>query len=169
MLLPTLQIPELEGKSEEEIKDILAIYIMQFGNLNYQITLKALNNITLDEDKMAKFCKAPIPTLARESVKLTEFTKQEKENYKLSQQLEYAVDTRKRTMIAYTASRPHQRVPDGDRPMTQIEEDFYIHYRMTREEYVYWVNKERGKEIEKPEFMRYNPKTRCNDYKEIYA
>lgn len=163
LLLPTIQIPDFENKSEEEKKAMLAIYIMQFGNLNYQITLKALNNITKDDKKMEKFSKAPIPTLARESVGLTEFEKHEKEKYKNEQTIRYCVDIRREKMLAINMYGRH--IPEMDRNMTAIEYDYWIADKMTTKEYDYW----KGLTEEKPwkDTMQkhfYNPKTREQNY-----
>lgn len=163
MLLPTTSIPETDGKSEEEIKDILAIYIMQFGRLDYKITIRALSNITLDEKKMEKFTKAPIPTLTRESVNLTQFTNDEKQKYKDSLEVRYSVDKWSRMMRAWSQANTSIAVPEKDRPFTPLEEDYYIHYKMRYEEYWYWKDKEAGLDPKKPIGMTYNPKTREND------
>ena len=148
--------------TQEEIKDTLAIYIMQFGNLNYQITIKALNNITLDEKKMKSFSQAPIPTLARESVRLTEFTEAEKRKYN-NENLREAVDIWKEEMVAYNAFGKEV----SRRKMTILEYDNYIGYKMSQEEYGYWKNRQKGLNPIKPDVMRYNPYTRKEDYDPI--
>lgn len=167
MFLPTISIPETDGKSETEIKDILAIYIMAFGGLNYQITIKALSNIMLDEKKMERFSKAPIPTLVRESTNLTQFTEKEKQKYKDSLEVVYTVDRWSRMMRAWNKANTTIAVPEKDRPFTPLEEDYHIYSLMGYEEYWYWKDKAAGLNPEKPIHMTYNPKTRKNDYNEV--
>lgn len=164
--MPTFQIPQIaEYMTESEITDALAIYIMAFGKLNYQITIKALSKMMLDETKMKEFRQLPIPTLARESVKLTEFTEQEKENYRLSQNVEYFHDPlHKGVMYACNAST-WKSMPEYDRPMTPLEEDYYDNQLMSSEEYNWWKwGKDKGKP--KPKTMRYDPATRTNNFVE---
>ena len=168
MLLPTTQIPETDDKSEEELKDILAIYIMQFGRLNYNIALKALNNISYDDEKIKSLKSAPIPTIARETVKLTEFTTEEREKYKRNQEIIYSVDNWNCKMLACNRLT-YKRVPEKDRPFTALEEDYYKNHLMRREEYWYWKDKEQGIVSDKPPHMTYNPKTRKNDLFEELA
>lgn len=158
-ILPTFQVPEIcPNMSDEELEDKLAIYIMAFGKLHYLITLKALQKIMLDEDLMKKFRSTPIPTLASESVKLTEFEKEEKERYKREQTLNEAVDIWKCEMIAYNFIG--ERV--SSRKMTPLEYDYWIAYKIaTYEEYKYWKDKEQGLDVKLPyERLSYNPKTR---------
>ena len=162
MLLPTIQIPELDNKSEEEQKSILAIYIMQFGRLDYQIALRALDKITHDENKMKELSKAPIPTIAREIVNYTEFEKEEKEKYKLSKQIRYYVDTEEHMMRACNALRTSERLSEYDKPFNTIEEDFYINQKMSLEEYNYWQDIRCGRETKKPDYLCYDPTTRTN-------
>ena len=168
ILLPTISIPEFDGKSKEEQDAMLAIYIMQFGNLNYQITLKALNNIIYDEKKMEKFTKTPIPTLARESVNLTAFTEEEKRKHKESQEVRYTHSCREPNIMKAYNKITHEHVPEKDRPKTTIEDDFWNHNMMTEEEYDYWKwGKAQGRK--KPSNMQYNPITRKrNDYTPQY-
>lgn len=167
-ILPTFQMPQLTNDmTDEEKEDAIAIYIMAFGGLNYKITIKALSNIMLDEKKMEKFTKAPIPTLTRESVNLTQFTEGEKQKYKDSQEVRYSVDRLARMMRAWSKANTSIAVPEKDRPMTPLEEDYHIHGLMRVEEYVYWSQKEMGNDTPKPILMTYNPKTRKNDYNEV--
>lgn len=160
MLLPTLQIPELDGKTEEEQKATMTIYIMQFGNLNYQITLRALHQITQDDKLMKDFKQAPIPTLARTSTNLTQFEQDEKEKYRLSKQVRYYVDLDHKMMRACNALRVSERIPEMDKPFTAIEEDYYIYNLMRTDEYEYWQDINAGREAIKPYILHYNPKTR---------
>ena len=161
MLLPTISIPEFDGKSKEEQNSMLAIYIMQFGNLNYNITLNALNKIIQDEEKMKRFAQAPIPTLTRESVSLTQFTEQEKEKYRLEQKVDYFHDPLHKGIMFAANARTWKAMPEYDRPMTPLEEDYYDNKLMSEEEYLWWKRgKDEGKP--KPRVMRYDPHTRTN-------
>ena len=167
VILPSYQVPDIKNMMQDEIRETLGIYIMQFGGLDYKITLRALNNITLDEKKMDKFKNAPIPTLARESVNLTTFTSEEKQKYKDSQEVRYSVDRWAKKMRAWNKANTSIAVPEKDRPMTSLEEDYHIHGLMSYEEYWFWKDKEAGLDPKKPIIMTYNPRTRKNDYNEV--
>lgn len=157
--MPTFQVPEINfNMSDEELEDKLAVYIMAFGKLHYLITLKALQKIMLDEDLMKKFRSTPIPTLASESVKLTEFEQEEKERYKREQTLREAADILKCEMIAYNFKGEKA----SSRKMTPLEYDYWIAYKIaTYDEYKYWKKKEQGLDVKPPyDRLSYDPKTR---------
>lgn len=50
-------------------------------------------------------------------------------------------------------------IPEFDRPMNPVEEDYWVNYLMTEEEYLYYTSKT----TKMPAFGTYNPKTRRND------
>ena len=152
-------MPDINNMSAEEINDVLAIYIMQFGNLDYQIALKALNNITLDDGRMKEFRQSPIPTLARETVKMTQFTEDEKRKHRELQQIEYFHDPLHKGIMFAANARTWKAMPEHDRKMTPLEEDYYDNYLMTQEEYHYWKwGKDKGEKP--PSVMLYDPFTR---------
>ena len=153
MLLPTIQIPELENKTDEEVKDCMTIYIMQFGNLNYGITLKALEKISKDEKLTKEFRQIPLPTLARESVKLTQFTEKEKEKYRLSQEIEYTHYPCEHILRAVNKGTG-MNMPEYDRPLNQLEEDFYFESLLSYDEYQ-WCKYGRLEGKPQPSGMKY--------------
>lgn len=142
--------------NEDEIRDVLAIYIMQFGNLNYNIALKSLDNITKDDSLMKEFRSTPIPTLAKETVKLTEFTEEEKRKYRELQQVIYFHDPLHEGIMFAANARTWKAIPEKNRKMTPLEEDYYENHLMTEEEYCYW-----GKGVHRgdkpPKLMLYDP------------
>lgn len=160
ILLPTISIPEFDGKSKEEQDAMLAIYIMQFGILNYQITLKALNNIIHDEKKMEKFTKTPIPTLARESVNLTAFTNKEKEKYNQSKDVEYENNLMTETFEA-TNKVTHQRELSRDIPWDDVYKDYKLNRKYSWPEAKYLLSLKYGKQYfpsKRPAIMDNHPK-----------
>lgn len=65
-ILPTIQIPETDKKTKEEIKDILTPYIISFGELNYTKTLLVIKSLIENETKFETFKTYPIPTIVQE-------------------------------------------------------------------------------------------------------
>ena len=153
MLLPTIQIPDLDNKTEEEKKSIMTIYIMQFGNLNYGITLKALEKISKDDKLLKDFRIMPLPTLAKESVKLTEFTEKEKERYSLSKQKAYTHFPSEHILRAVNIGTG-ENMPEYDRPLNQLEEDFYFGNLLSYDEYQ-WCKYGRLEGKPQPKDMKY--------------
>ena len=141
MLLPTIQIPELDNKTDEEKRSMMAVYIMQFGNLRYDIALRSLDRITKDE------------------VLLKEFTEDEKKKYREMQEVEYFHEPLHKGIMFAGNKRTWKAMPEYNRPMTPLEEDYYDNNLMTKEEYHYWKwGKDKGEKP--PQLMLYDPKTR---------
>ena len=136
----------------------MSVYILAFGNLNLRNTIKALGAIVKDEELSKQFKNLPIPTLARESVKITEFDAEEKKRYIDSKKHIFYVDTDKKMMRAVNKAKTSERMPQWDRPFTPLEEDFYINHKMTVEEYEYFS----GKTSTKPNYNNYDPRSRTN-------
>lgn len=65
-ILPTIQIPDTDKKTKEEIKDILTPYIISFGELNYTKTLLVIKSLIENETKFETFKTYPIPTIVQE-------------------------------------------------------------------------------------------------------
>lgn len=145
--------------TEAEIADTLAIYIMAFGGLDYKITLHALNKIMFDEGLMKEFRSSPIPTLARESTRMTQFSEEEKRKYRELQNIEYFHDPLHKGIMFAANARNWKAMPEHNRKMTPLEEDYYDNSLMSKEEYYYWKwGKDKGEK--RPPLMLYDPVTR---------
>lgn len=146
-MIPTIHDPE----SEEEWAFIGAM----FSEYDFVIAKKAISKALTSEEEIKKIIKAPYAQLKIIIQKESELNLQEQNKQIESQTKYYTVDLNKKMMIAYNRlTGEHEAI--YDRPMNELEEDFYINNLMTDEEYQWYSHKTDVK----PKLVRYNQQTR---------
>lgn len=129
-----LLIPYLETPKDSDGKGFLTA---MFRNLNANIVNKVLTDLT--EEQLNEIRKSPFANLKKLVIQQTEFDEREKQEYKNNLEIDWAVADLTGYMWAYTKNGV--RKEELDRPMTDIEEDYYLYDLMTDDEYKYYTKK----------------------------
>ena len=146
-IIPNLEVPKT--------KDEMGFLINMYQGVNLNVLTKVLENLT-DENTIAELKKSPYINLKRLVIKQTEYTQEQKEAYRNSQEIDWYVDDFKGIMQAYTKNGIRRE--DLDREMNAIEEDYYLYNLMSKEEYDYYS----GKTEKIPDNKIYDKNTRTN-------